>query len=182
MIGLVSFGLIVFNTAWKPPAFTCGRNTAVENSQSVFQSALGLHPSRPQSAVQTNWFSTSTLHPSVRPSVQQGRGGGVWRGSSTFKIPFEIHHFASNVVSSTRGSDHNDATTFNSNGHQNKQLLSAAASRGASLDSVRGLVVPDEKLQQLVPPVESVSELAQLAGHFDGDRELLKKKNKQTNT
>lgn len=172
-------------------------NTAVQWTEQVSVSLsvstrtpLRFHPSRLQSAVQTNsirlfWLSTDSPHPSapsVRPSVrpaflpsikpsqaiQQGRG--LEGAPQTLHIPLPEPPFCLQRRVHDEGLlDHHNATTFDSKGQQNKKVLSAAASHGASLDSVGGLVVPDEKLQQLVPPVESVSELAQLVGHFDGD-------------
>lgn len=127
--------------------------------------------------------SIGSIRPSVRPSslpsihqaktsqAKRSNRGGGWRGllkhftSPILEPPFCLQR----RVLDEGLFDHHNATTFDSKGQQNKKVLSAAAWHGASLDSVGGLVVPDEELQQLVPPVESVSELAQLVGHFDGD-------------
>lgn len=52
---------------------------------------------------------------------------------------------------------------------KNSTTLLVVDSHGVSLDFVSRLVVPDQSLQQFVPPVENVSDLTQFVSHINGE-------------
>lgn len=113
--------------------------------------------------------SIGSVRPPVQPSqaIQQGRG--LEGAPQTLHIPLLQPPFCLQRRVLDEGLFFFFWSSQRDHFRQQGTTKQETFLRGASLDSVGGLVVPDEKLQQLVPPVESVSQLAQLVGHFDGD-------------